>query len=380
MLVIYLLLFCTKKKKGMIHISKSSLNNYIKEKLSENSDYYTLKGKNNNYYTHKYHRYPATMIPSLVDQLLNDYLNFYPQTTNIYDPFMGSGTTLIEGLVHGLDVVGMDVNPLSYLMSKVKTNPINPDLLNDSITQLFNQINVDVENNRYLFDENVIPHYKSLNHWFKLDVIEKLAYLKTIIVNIEYEPFKLFLLVAFSNTLTYCSNCRNSEFKLYRMNAQKLENWNPNVIEVFVKTVKKNQLGNNELFCNLEKLKTKPRLTIYQQSNVLMDDVSDDTFDLCLTSPPYGDSRTTASYGQFSRLSSEWLNLEISEDINLSQLDNVMLGGYVNKKMDDLKQLNLLQSDTLIQTYNKIKNMDRKRAMEVLQFFCRFGSNIERNI
>lgn len=33
-------------------------------------------------------------------------------------------------------------------------------------------------------------------------------------------------------------------------------------------------------------------------------------FDLMITSPPYGDSRTTVAYGQFSRLSLQWLDLE----------------------------------------------------------------------
>ena len=32
-------------------------------------------------------------------------------------------------------------------------------------------------------------------------------------------------------------------------------------------------------------------------------------FDLILTSPPYGDSQTTVAYGQFSRLSADWIGL-----------------------------------------------------------------------
>ena len=34
---------------------------------------------------------------------------------------MGSGTILVEGLLRGLNVQGVDINPLSYLSTVVKT-------------------------------------------------------------------------------------------------------------------------------------------------------------------------------------------------------------------------------------------------------------------
>ncbi|XZJ61947.1 hypothetical protein ACSXEL_17120 (plasmid) [Clostridium perfringens] len=57
----------------------------------------------------------------------------------------------------------------------------------------------------------------------------------------------------------------------------------------------------------------------------LSDRIPANSFDLLITSPPYGDSKTTVAYGQFSRLSLQWLNLEMEMEVN--QLDNVMLGG-----------------------------------------------------
>jgi len=47
----------------------------------------------------------------------------------VCDPFMGCGTTLIESLISGRKAVGVDINPVACLISKVKTNPINPDKL-----------------------------------------------------------------------------------------------------------------------------------------------------------------------------------------------------------------------------------------------------------
>ena len=56
------------------------------------------------------------------------------------------------------------------------------------------------------------------------------------------------------------------------------------------------------------------------------------SFDIILTSPPYGDSRTTVAYGQFSTFINEWLGFKEAR-----KLDKQLLGGKVdkNKKMYD---------------------------------------------
>ena len=62
-------------------------------------------------------------------------------------------------------------------------------------------------------------------------------------------------------------------------------------------------------------------------SRLLQESLKKESVDLIITSPPYGDSRTTVAYGQFSRLSSQFLGLSVSEDHKISQLDNLLLGG-----------------------------------------------------
>lgn len=54
----------------------------------------------------------------------------------------------------------------------------------------------------------------------------------------------------------------------------------------------------------------------------------DRSFDLVLTSPPYGDSRTTVAYGQFSRLSLRWLGID-------EYVDRTSLGGKAKKYRKD---------------------------------------------
>ena len=68
-----------------------------------------------------------------------------------------------------------------------------------------------------------------------------------------------------------------------------------------------------------------PRRAIHRFDTVTgipRDVVDAESVDLIVTSPPYGDSKTTVAYGQFSRLSSQWLGYE-----NANRVDNVLMGG-----------------------------------------------------
>ena len=42
----------------------------------------------------------------------------------IYDPFCGSGTTIVQSLINGNEVIGTDINPLALLITKVRCSEI----------------------------------------------------------------------------------------------------------------------------------------------------------------------------------------------------------------------------------------------------------------
>ena len=92
-------------------------------------------------------------------------------------------------------------------------------------------------------------------------------------------------------------------------------------------------------------------------------------FDLMITSPPYGDSRTTVAYGQFSRLSLQWLDLEeydyVASKIEKEKLDKYLLGGTnnINIKEEDLP------SESLWKALREIALLDEDRAIDVLSFY-----------
>ena len=101
----------------------------------------------------------------------------------------------------------------------------------------------------------------------------------------------------------------------------------------------------------------KPEIELLSSMNELP--IEDESIDLIVTSPPYGDSKTTVAYGQFSRLALQWLDYK---DVN--SLDNKLLGGKASKELE-VK----INSSALKEIIKKIAEKDEKRAKEVLSFY-----------
>jgi hypothetical protein len=69
-------------------------------------------------HVHSLHPYLGKFVPQLVEVFLNRY--FSPGAC-VYDPFVGSGTTLVEANVFGADAIGCDISAFNGLLSSVKT-------------------------------------------------------------------------------------------------------------------------------------------------------------------------------------------------------------------------------------------------------------------
>lgn len=314
----------------------------IMEKEQENFVSWDFKKADTKEYTHNIHTYPAMMIPQIARRLISLYGK---NAKTLLDCFCGSGTSLVEAsLVSNIkEAYGFDLNPLAVLISKVKTTPINPELLKKELPKILSST------------EYKKPKFKNIRFWFKLKVIKSLSILKTAINQIRDNNIKDFFLVVFSETVRRVSNTRNSEFKLYRMDEEKLKNYNPNVFGEFEKIANKNIKGMQEYL----KIRTnlKPEIKLFSSMNELP--IKENSLDLIVTSPPYGDSRTTVAYGQFSRLALQWLDYE-----NIIDLDNKLLGGKASKELE-VK----INSPTLKEIIKKIAEKDEKRAREVLSFY-----------
>ena len=144
------------------------------------------------------HPYPAKFIPEIPQKLIELYS---PQdSTVILDPFCGSGTTLIEAINMGFDAVGVDVNPLACLISRVKTTPLHRDFCNVA-SQIIENARVCVAKK-----EIQVPPIPRLDHWFNPNVQKALAILRQEINSVEISPLKEALQVALSSIIVKVSN------------------------------------------------------------------------------------------------------------------------------------------------------------------------------
>ncbi len=71
-------------------------------------------------HVHRLHPYLGKFIPQLVEIFLRKY-----RPRRVYDPFCGSGTTLVEASVLGIDSIGCDISPFNCLLTRVKTARYN---------------------------------------------------------------------------------------------------------------------------------------------------------------------------------------------------------------------------------------------------------------
>jgi len=321
------------------------------EKYTRRVNYsWNYRGENTKTHTHGIHSYPAMFIPQVARRLLETYSK---NGDTVCDIFCGSGSALVESKLTERNAYGIDLNPLAISIAKAKITPINPQKLTKEYIALLDRVA------RIKDGEIQRPDFKNIDFWFKEKTIIKLAKLKKAIREIKNETIQNFLMVAFSETVRYSSNTKTGEFKLVRIKNDKLEKHDPDVLGIFRKHAEKNIAGMIDFY---KDSKNGSWIKIIHGDSSKDNGIKENSIDYIITSPPYGDSRTTVAYGQFSRLSAQWI--DVFENPNdASGLDNDLLGGRATKTL-----AHTLSSSYLKESLEKIAKQDEARAKDVLSF------------
>ncbi len=299
------------------------------------------------------HKYPATMIPQIGIELFKE-LNI--SGGKLLDPYCGSGSSFIVGLDRGLEeMYGVDFNPLAILICQAKFTKIPIPLLYEARQKLNLALFDGFEHKDKVKPVNK-PNFYHIDFWFSPEVTEQLAVLKHCILDLATSPaVKNFLRVPFSETVRECSYTRNNEFKLYRMKAEERLIFRPDVLSLFWEKLSQAiKIYETYYYPKL----TNARLTLSDQFRPPRND-----YDVVLTSPPYGDSKTTVAYGQFSLLSNEWLGFPKARHV-----DQTLMGG---KTVAALYETGLIKEDIL-----EIFKQSKKRALEVSSFYFDLARSI----
>lgn len=322
------------------------------------------------------HTYPAKAVPEMVSDLIKKVMSNKSIKT-VLDPFVGSGTTALESKYLGLDFWGSDLNPLAVLLSKTKVLTIdNTNYTKKRLSDFVQQVKKEYP------DAQLIPFYtfNSINYWFKEENIRELSFLKykmdQFINNankVNREMYALILLTAFSSTIRRVSLTRNGEFKLYRMSPSDIERFSINAIDEFEDAV--THLLDMLVVAN-NSYKKETRSTICLQNAKSLNYLKNKSIDLVVTSPPYGDSKTTVAYGEFSKLSLQWMEDLLKKYIRIEvadcNCDEQLLGGRKSEwslqdEKDFYKSNEVVNLETQIQSRIQEKKRDLARAKEVLE-------------
>jgi len=196
--------------------------------------------------------------------------------------------------------------------------------------------------------------------------------LKSFVKEIDDDAIRLFFEIAFSETVRESSNTRNGEFKLYRYKEEKLSTFSPDVNSIMNSKLVRNFQG-LEMFTELVQRKHIQAIANIHSFNSVIeipeDCISASSIDIVVTSPPYGDSRTTVAYGQYSRLSAAWLDLEEPE----KKTDRKLMGG------GKAKEIITFPCPDLDKTIKLIYDKDLKRGLEIVDFYQDYLASI-RNV
>jgi hypothetical protein len=303
------------------------------------------------------HKYPATMLPQIGIDILKE---FGVNSGRLLDPYCGSGSSFASGLACGIkDMYGFDINPLAVLISRVKFTKICIKEIGVAKQKIREGIFDCLKNDEHI-KRLVSPNIKNMDFWFSKHVIERLNVIKHFIDNIQDEKIKNLFLLPFSETVRECSYTRNNEFKLYKMKSEDILHFNPDVIAVYLNKLENITFAYESYYYPL----------IEKDIQVQHDkfSVSKNFFDVVLTSPPYGDSRTTVAYGQFSTLSNEWIGIDYARKI-----DRMLMGG--------IKASSIITKGLIADYIAEINQKDGARALEVSAFYndleCSIGKVAE---
>jgi len=111
-------------------------------------------------HVHRLHPYMGKFIPQLVEIFLRKY-----EPALVYDPFVGSGTTLVEANVLGIDSIGTDISAFNILLSKVKTDNYDITLLEKEIYDILKRFSI--FKSKFFNDEKVTKLFQTDNKYIK---------------------------------------------------------------------------------------------------------------------------------------------------------------------------------------------------------------------
>ena len=273
----------------------------LKRLSGDDRDYWAFRGRAGRKQTQGMIQYPAMMVPEMQAVLVKAVTAAEQRIERVYDPFAGSGTTLVESMRLGLDFVGQDINPLAVLICRTKSGPFHLHKLAGVIEDVVRWAGAD-RGRRF---EASFP---GLRKWFSSRAITELSRIRRAIRRVDHPWCRRVLWTGLAETVRLTSNSRTSTFKLHVRDAEDLGGRVVRPLRTFAAVVSDMSARLAEEAATLREGSHLTKGGYYRgRIDVRLGDSTELeggalAADLVVTSPPYGDNTSTVPYGQFSYL------------------------------------------------------------------------------
>ncbi len=350
----------------------------IKKILIEDPDWQNKRKGKRKEHLQAIFLYPAMMVTDGQRDLISVITECQTGVRRLFDPYMGSASSLLAGMECGLSCYGQDINPLAVLLAQVK-------LSNCSATDLHQGYNEILE--FVIKNESIVTktNFKGIDRWFKPEVINELSRIQSGIYLVKRLDVRRFLWITFAETIRLTSNDRISTYKLHRRKDEEIERRTISPIKTFKCLAEDNirylagfkRMLNSKSLLDLNgEYLEEIRISLANSKTAIKVGDENQLFDILVTSPPYGDNKSTIPYGQHSYLPLQWIDLnDISPGLTneiiqtTHEIDYQSIGGSERPiKLDDISNL-FQMSKALKLTIERLKINHPNKVNKVLNFF-----------
>ena len=249
------------------------------------------------YLTHSLHPYPAKFPPQLPHTIIRQFAH---KNATVLDPFCGSGTTLVEARLLGCNAIGVDVNGLSSLLSKVKATPLSEKEL-VQIKSFLDIIASEEFKWKMKRPKIKVKEIEGLEHWFQHNVAEELTHILNLIAELRDENVRDFLKIVLSSIIVRVSN-QESDTRFAAKNKSIADNF---TFGLFLARA-------NEYLMRIAEYSKKVNedgyLKLLNADSRNLSMLDNESIDIVITSPPYAN---TYDYYLYHKFRKRWLDLNV---------------------------------------------------------------------
>lgn len=324
----------------------------------QNGSTYLIKQANPNSYTHGMFKYPCKFIPEIPRWAINSFLSCKKGV--IFDPFSGSGTTLLEANINGIDAYGTEIDDIAKLIIKVKTTVLDERQTNCLEQKYSELIGVISQSDAKAFR----PRIDNLEHWFCESTINELGRMKVYIDNIDDADVGDFFRLCMVSIIKRVSNADDTSPKPYV--SGKVKKIPPTVEKEFTSVFRRYK----QMITELSGIENMGRTNIIDGDALKF--LVPEKIDLAITSPPYINA---FDYGRTMRLENLWMATLTEE--KLREKKSLYVGTEKINVKQEKSELAILEKSSLLKSYYyDIVEKDEKRALIVKKFFEDMQDNL----